>query len=257
MENGYKVAVVTGASVGIGEATAEQFAKNNMKLVLVARRREKLEAVSKRLSKFTNCHILALDVTDKAAVTMGVRNLPTDFKDVDVLVNNAGLALGLEPAQRTSWQDWQRMIDTNITALAFMTHLLLPGMVERNRGHIVNIGSVAGTYAYAGGNIYSASKAFVEHFSRNLKADLLGTAVRVTNIEPGMVAGSEFSLVRFAGDKERSEQVYEGVSAMKPDDIAEAIFFAVSRPSNVSVTRIEVMASCQAPSRLAIHRKGR
>jgi 3-hydroxy acid dehydrogenase / malonic semialdehyde reductase len=255
MENGFKVAVITGASVGIGEATAEQFAKNNLKLVLVARRRDKLEAISKRLSKFTACHILPCDLTDKAAITAGLQSLPPDFKDVDVLVNNAGLALGLEPAQKTSWQDWQTMIDTNITALAFMTRSLLPGMVERNRGHIVNVGSVAGTYAYAGGNVYSASKAFVEHFSRNLKADLLGTAVRVTNIEPGMVAGSEFSLVRFGGDKERSEQVYAGAEPLMPESIADAILFAVSRPTNMNVTRIEVMPNCQAPSRLAIHRK--
>jgi 3-hydroxy acid dehydrogenase/malonic semialdehyde reductase len=255
METGYKVAVVTGASVGIGEATAERFAKANMKLVLVARRRERLETISQRLSKFTDCHILACDLTDKASITTGLQNLPPDFKNVDVLVNNAGLALGLEPAQKTSWQDWQTMIDTNITALAFMTHLLLPGMVERNRGHIINIGSVAGTYAYAGGNVYSASKAFVEHFSRNLKADLLGTAVRVTNIEPGMVAGSEFSLVRFGGNKERSEQVYAGAEPLMPESIADAVVWAVTRPANVNITRIEVMPICQAPSRLAIHRK--
>jgi NADP-dependent 3-hydroxy acid dehydrogenase YdfG len=255
MENGYIVAVITGASVGIGEAIAERFSKDDIKLVLIARRREKLETISKRLSKHTECHILTCDLTDKASITAGLLNLPPDFKNVDVLVNNAGLALGLEPAQKASWQDWQTMIDTNITALAFMTHLLLPGMVERNRGHIVNIGSVAGTYAYAGGNVYSASKAFVEHFSRNLKADLLGTAVRVTNIEPGMVAGSEFSLIRFGGDQERSQQVYAGAQPLMPESIAESVFWAVSRPANVNITRIEVMPICQAPARLAIHRK--
>jgi len=254
VKNEYKVVLITGASSGIGEAIAERFSTENTKLVLIARRRDKLKSVATRLSKFSSCHIIACDLTDKTSLRTELVNLPPDFKNVDVLVNNAGLALGLEPAQRASWQDWQTMIDTNITALAFITHLLLPGMVERNRGHIVNIGSVAGTYAYPGGNVYAASKAFVEHFSRNLKSDLLGTAVRITNIEPGLVAGSEFSLVRFGGDKERAEQVYAGVQPLMPESIAESVFWAVSLPAHVNICSIEIMPVCQAPSRLAIHR---
>jgi 3-hydroxy acid dehydrogenase/malonic semialdehyde reductase len=254
VKSGYNVAVVTGASGGIGEAIAERFSTEKMKLVLIARRREKLKAIAKRLSKSSECHVIACDLTDKTSLQAELLNLPQDFKQVDVLVNNAGVALGLEPAQRASWQHWQSMIDINCTALAFITHMLLPGMVERNRGHIVNIGSIAGTYAYKGGNVYGATKAFVEHFSRNLKADLLGTAVRVTNIEPGMVAGSEFSLVRFEGNQERAAKVYEGVQPMTPESIAESVYWAVSLPAHVNICRIEVMPVCQAPGGLAIHR---
>jgi len=254
VKNEYKVVLVTGASSGIGEAIAERFSTENAKLILLARRRDKLNTVATRLSKFSDCRIIACDLTDKTFLRTELMNLPPDFKNVDVLVNNAGLALGLEPAQRASWQEWQTMIDTNITALAFITHLLLPGMVERNRGHIVNIGSVAGTYAYSGGNVYAASKAFVEHFSRNLKSDLLGTGVRITNIEPGMVSGSEFSLIRFGGDKERAQNVYAGAQPLMPDSIAESVFWAVSQPTHVNICRIEIMPVCQAPSRLAIHR---
>jgi 3-hydroxy acid dehydrogenase / malonic semialdehyde reductase len=254
MKNGYNVAFITGASSGIGEAIAERFAAEKKKLVLLARRRGKLESIAKRLSKHTDCHIIACDVTDKTSLKAEILNLPEDFRNVDVLVNNAGLALGLEPAQKASWEDWQTMIDTNCTALAFITYLMLPGMVERNRGHIVNIGSVAGSYAYMGGNVYAASKAFVEHFSRNLKADLLGTAVRITNIEPGMVGGSEFSLVRFGGDKERAQQIYAGTKPLTAESIAESVSWSVSMPAHVNICRIEIMPVCQAPSRLAIHR---
>jgi 3-hydroxy acid dehydrogenase/malonic semialdehyde reductase len=250
----YKVAVITGASSGIGEAIAERFSTEKMKLVLIARRREKLMAIAKRLSGSSECHVIACDLADKASLQTELQNLPQEFKQIDVLVNSAGLALGLEPAQRASWQDWQTMIDINCTALAFITHMLLPGMVERNRGHIVNIGSIAGTYAYKGGNVYGASKAFVEQFSGNLKVDLLGTAVRVTNIEPGMVSGTEFSLVRFAGNQERAVKVYEGAQPITPESIAECVYWTVSLPPHVNICRIEVMPICQAPGGLAIHR---
>jgi 3-hydroxy acid dehydrogenase / malonic semialdehyde reductase len=254
MENQYKVAVITGASAGIGEAVALQFGKKGIKLILVARRKEKLLAVAEKLKSNTKCHIIACDVRDKDALKSAFSDLPKEFAEVDILVNNAGLALGLEPAQRASWDDWEQMIETNITALAFMTRLLLPGMVERNRGHIVNIGSVAGSYAYPGGNVYCASKAFVEQFSRTLKADLLGTNVKVTNIEPGMVGGSEFSLVRFKGNEEKAKGIYSGIEPLVPDSIADCISFAVFSPKNVNINRIEVMPVCQGFNPLAINR---
>ena len=255
MKSGYQVVLVTGASSGIGEAVAERFAAEQNRLVLIARRRDKLDTLAKRLSKQTACHVVACDVTDHNRLQSEIESLPSEYRDVDVLVNNAGLALGLEPAQSVAWKNWQAMIDTNCTALAFITHMLLPGMVKRNRGHVVNIGSVAGSYPYRGGNVYAATKAFVEHFSKNLKADLLGTSVRVTNIEPGMTAGSEFSLVRFGGDKEKADQVYADTKPLTPESIAESVFWAVSLPAHVNICRIEIMPVCQAPSRLAIHRE--
>ncbi|HOG18114.1 MAG: NADP-dependent 3-hydroxy acid dehydrogenase YdfG [Syntrophaceae bacterium PtaU1.Bin231] len=252
----YRVAVVTGASSGFGAAIAERFAREGLSCVLMARRKDRLTRLTKKLAPHADCHVAACDIRDLEAVRKAISGLPKKFSAVDVLVNNAGLALGLEPAQRASWAEWQQMIETNCMALAFLTHCLLPGMVERNCGHIVNIGSVAGSYAYPGSNVYGASKAFVEQFTRNLKADLLGTAVRVTNVEPGMTSGSEFSLVRFSGDKEKAASVYQGVEPLKPADIAECVYWAVSQPANVNINRIEVMPVCQAPSRTAIHRKG-
>jgi 3-hydroxy acid dehydrogenase / malonic semialdehyde reductase len=248
-----KVAVVTGASSGIGEAVCEKFAAEGFKLILVARRKEKLEELAKRLK--SKCHIIACDVRDKAALKAAFSNLPKEFSEVDILVNNAGLALGRDPAFKANWDDWEQMIETNITALAYMTHMLLPGMVARNRGHIVNIGSVAGTFAYPGGHVYGASKAFVEQFSRNLKADLIGTNVRVTNIEPGLVGSSEFSLVRFKGDKDKAAEIYKDAHALVPEDIADCIVWAVTRPKNVNICRIEVMPVSQGAGPLAIYRE--
>ncbi len=171
-----------------------------------------------------------------------------------MLVNNAGLALGLEPAQRCDMEDWQRMIDTNIKGLLYCTRALLPGMVSRNRGHIVNVGSVAGSYPYPGGNVYGATKAFVQQFSLNLRADLLGTRVRVTNVEPGL-AESEFSLVRYKGDDDKAARTYEGTEPLRPDDIADIVYWAATRPGHVNLNRIEVMPVCQAFSPFAIHRE--
>jgi len=255
MKQKYKVAVVTGASSGFGEAIAERFAREGLSLVLMARREEKLVRLAKKLSSRIPCHVAACDVRDACAVDKVLSALPRKFSAVDILVNNAGLALGLDPAHRASWENWQQMIDTNCRALAFMTHRLLPGMVERNRGHIVNIGSIAGSFPYFAGNVYGASKAFVEHFSCNLKADLLGTAVRVTNIEPGLAAGSEFSLVRFQGDREQADAVYRSAEPLMPPDIAECVAWAVSQPANVNICRIEVMPVCQAPAGFSIHRR--
>lgn len=244
----YRIALITGASVGIGKAVAMALAGQNMQLVLVARRMERLQELAQQIGE-RRCHLVACDVTDQQAMRAELARLPEEFREIDVLVNNAGMALGLETADKSDWGQWQQMIDTNCTALAWMTRQLLPGMVERNRGHVINLGSIAGTYPYRGGNVYGATKAFVEQFSLNLKADLLGTGVRVTNIEPGLVGGSEFSLVRFSGDAERAGAVYQGLDPLLPEDVAEAVAWALRQPAHVNINRIELMPVCQAPAR--------
>jgi 3-hydroxy acid dehydrogenase/malonic semialdehyde reductase len=248
-----KVALVTGATSGFGEATAEAFARAGATVVAAGRREERLDALARRLGE-NRIHPLVLDVADRAAVEEAVRGLPPAFAAIDVLVNNAGLALGLEPAQRASLDEWDTMIATNCRGLVTVTRAVLPGMVERNRGHVVNVGSVAGTYPYPGGNVYGATKAFVHQFTLNLRADLLGTAVRATSIEPGM-AETEFSLVRFGGDAARAAKVYEGVKALSGADVAEAILWVVSLPPHVNVNAVEMMPVQQAFSPFAIHRK--
>lgn len=253
--NQYKIAFITGASVGIGLETARRFSQQGVSLVLLARRRERLEQLAKELSVNAPCHVIACDVRDLEQLDKEIENLPETFSQIDILINNAGLSLGLVPAHTADWADWRQMIDTNCTSLAFITRRLLPGMVSRNRGHVVNLGSIAGSYAYPGGNVYSATKAFVEHFSRSLRADLLGTAVRVTNIEPGMTGDTEFSLVRFHGDREEAEAVYRGADYLKPADIAEAICWSVSQPPHVNINRMEIMPVCQATGPLAVDRK--
>ena len=245
----YQVAMVTGASSGIGKVIAESLAKHNIKLILVARRQEKLVQLQSELQ--TPSHVIACDITDKYKIKEELNTLPAKFTKIDVLINCAGLALGLEAAQETKWRDWETMLNVNCLALTYITHLLLPGMVERNQGHIVNIGSTAGTYPYKGGNVYGATKAFVEQFTLNLKADLLGTALRVTNIEPGMVGDSEFSLIRFKGDEEKARRVYEGLKPLSPADVAESVLWVLMQPAHVNINRIEMMPVSQAPSNLA------
>lgn len=246
-----KTVMITGASSGIGTAIARRFSKEGARLVLAARRIDKLRALASELGG--DVHVIELDIRDKEAVLASVAQLPPSFAEVDVLVNNAGLAAGLEPAQRASLDDWDRMIDTNIRGLVWLTHALLPRMVARNSGHVVNLGSIAGTYPYPGGNVYGATKAFVAQFSLNLRADLLGTRVRVTNIEPGMVE-TEFSVVRFAGDADRAKQVYADMQPMTGDDIADAVFWATNVPPHVNVNRIELMPVVQAFSPFAVKR---
>ncbi|HKK01582.1 MAG TPA: SDR family oxidoreductase [Desulfuromonadales bacterium] len=248
-----KTAFITGASSGFGAACARHFAGNGWQLILTARRVERLAALQKELGT-SAVHIIALDVCDREAVAKTVAELPPQFAEVDLLINNAGLALGLEPAPRCSLDDWETMIDTNIKGLTYCSRALLPGMVERNRGHIVNIGSVAGSWPYPGGNVYGATKAFVAQFSRNLRADLLGTRVRVTNIEPGM-AESEFSIVRFTGDAERAAEVYKGTEPLTPVDIAELVYFVNALPERININSLEVMPTCQAWGPLAVHRE--
>ena len=248
-----KIALVTGATSGFGDACAEAFVRAGMRVIATGRRKDRLEALAARLGK-DRIHPLVLDVQDRAAVEEAVASLPPALSAIDVLVNNAGLALGLEPAQRASLDEWETMIATNCRGLVTMTRAVLPGMVERNRGHVVNVGSVAALYPYPGGNVYGATKAFVHQFTLNLRADLLGTAVRATVVEPGM-AETEFSLVRFSGDASKASKVYEGVKPLTAQDIAEAILWIVSLPAHVNVNAIELMPVQQAFSPFAIHRK--
>jgi 3-hydroxy acid dehydrogenase/malonic semialdehyde reductase len=195
-----------------------------------------------------------LDVTDEAAVAALPASLPAAWREVDVLVNNAGLALGLDPSFKAKLSDWETMLATNVAGVMRMTHALLPGMVERNRGHVVNLSSTAAIYPYPGGHIYGASKAFVTQFSLNLKADLVGTNVRVTDVEPGLVGGTEFSTVRF-GDATRAASVYAGTTPLMPEDIAEAVAWVVALPAHVNINRLEMMPTCQASGPLVIKRK--
>jgi 3-hydroxy acid dehydrogenase / malonic semialdehyde reductase len=248
-----KTVVITGATSGFGTACARAFAKLGWKLVLTGRRSQLLAQLKQELTPLTRVHVVTLDVQDRDAVAAVFSSLPEEFSKIDLLVNNAGLALGLEPAQRASLDDWDTMVDTNIKGVMYCSRAILPGMVERNRGHIVNIGSVAGNWPYPGGNVYGATKAFVQQFSRNLRADLLGTAVRVTNIEPGM-AETEFSKVRFKGDEGRAHQVYVGTEPLLPDDIADIVVWVSTLPARVNINTLEVMSVSQAWGPLAIHR---
>lgn len=246
------IVFVTGASAGFGAAIARKFVQTGHRVIATARRQDRLEALAAELGDALLP--LELDVRDRAAVEALPAVLPPEFAAVDVLVNNAGLALGLEPAQRASLDDWQTMIDTNCTGLVQVTRALLPGMVERNRGHVFNLGSVAGSWPYAGGNVYGATKAFVRQFSLNLRADLAGTALRVTDVEPGLCGGTEFSNVRFHGDDEKAAKVYQDVQALTAEDIADTVHWIATRPAHVNVNTIELMPVAQSFAGLMIQR---
>lgn len=246
-----RVAFVTGATSGFGRAIAERFANDGARVVITGRRADRLDQLARALG--ARAHPILLDVRDRRAVEAAVAGLPGAFAEVDVLVNNAGLALGLEPAQRASLDEWDTMIDTNCRALVTCTRTLLPGMVARRRGHVVNIGSVAASYPYPGGNVYGATKAFVHQFSQNLKADLLGTGLRVTVLEPGM-ADTEFSLVRLK-DQGKAKAVYQGMQPLTAEDIAETVAWCVTRPPHFNVNVIEMMPTDQAFSAFSVHRK--
>lgn len=245
---------ITGASSGFGEGCARRFAKEGCRLVLVARRWERLESLQKELGGKEKIHIVSLDVQNETSVKKAVDYLPEKFSKIDVLVNNAGLALGLEPSYTANLEDWETMVDTNIKGLLFCTRSILPGMVNRNSGHIINIGSIAGDWPYPGGNVYGATKAFVKQFSLNLRSDLLGTKIRVTNIEPGL-AETEFSLIRFKGDSKRAKSVYKGIQPLTAEDIAEIVFWVTDLPKHVNINRVEVMPTSQAWGPLALDRK--
>lgn len=249
---------ITGATAGFGLVIARTFAaraseKAAVKIIGTGRRRERLDDLHRELgSQFLP---LAFDVGKRAEVERAIASLPDEFSEVDVLVNNAGGAIGLDPAQSANLDDWDAMIDSNIKGLAYCTRLLLPGMVQRNRGHIINMGSVAAEWPYPGGNIYGAAKAFVHQFSNNLRADLFGTAVRVTDIQPGLVGGTEFSQVRFKGNLEKAQAVYEGTQPLTPEDVADAVHWAATRPAHVNINSIQLMPVSQAYGPLPVKRQ--
>ena len=249
-----KTAVITGATSGFGRSCAERFAEEGWKLVLIGRRAKRLEEMWKELSVKTDILTITLDVQDRGKVFETFESLPVDFSKIDVLVNNAGLAMGLAPAFKADINDWDTMIDTNIKGLVYCTRALLPGMVKRNAGQIINIGSISGNWPYPGGNVYGATKAFVQQFSRNLRADLHGTKIRVTNLEPG-IAETEFSIVRFKGDEERADKVYKDVQALKAGDISDIVWWIANTPEHINVNQIEVMPTCQTWGPLKIHRE--
>jgi len=243
-----KTILITGATAGFGAACARKFAENGWKLILVGRRKERLDALGGELGSAVE-QTIRLDVRDKERVFECLGAL-----EVDLLLNNAGLALGLEPAWEVDMEDWETMVDTNIKGVMYCTRAVLPGMVERDRGHIVNIGSTAGSWPYPGGNVYGATKAFVQQFSRNLRADLLGSRVRVTNLAPGM-AETEFSQVRFKGDDDKAAGVYDKAEPLRAEDIAEVIYFAASMPEHVNLNAIEMMSINQSWGPLAVYRR--
>lgn len=238
-------ALVTGASAGFGAAIARRLIANGHRVVVAARRLERLKDLVEEVSG-DRAHALQLDVSDMDAVIAAIASLPAEFAKVDLLVNNAGLALGVGPAHEVDPADWATMIGTNCLGLANVTRALLPDMVERGRGHVVNLGSVAGTYPYPGGNVYGATKAFVHQFSLNLRSDLHGTGVRVTCIEPGMCGDTEFSTVRFGGDAQRAAAVYTGMTPISPEDIAETVSWVVAQPPHVNVNVVELMPVAQS-----------
>ncbi|HKM63067.1 MAG TPA: SDR family NAD(P)-dependent oxidoreductase [Acidisphaera sp.] len=244
---------ITGASAGFGAAMTRRFVRDGHRVIAAARRADRLQALAHDLGQAVLP--FAFDVTDADAAAALPGSLPDGWREVDVLINNAGLALGLDPAQRAKLSDWETMLATNVTGLMRITHALLPGMVARNRGHIINIGSTAGRYPYPGGHVYGASKAFVAQFTLNLKADLIGTGVRVTVLEPGLVGGSEFSTVRF-GDDGKAASIYAGIEPLTPEDIAEAAAWVAGLPPHMNVNRMELMPLVQAPGPLAIKRPG-
>ena len=246
------IVFITGATAGFGAAIAHKFVHEGHRVIASGRRADRLGALVAELGDAVLP--LTLDVTDRTATEAIVSRLPKNFADVDVLVNNAGLALGLEPAQSAVQDDWETMIATNINGLTRMTHALLPGMVDRKRGHIVNLGSVAAHFPYPGGNVYGATKAFVDQFSLNLRADLLGTPVRVTNIEPGLCGGTEFSSVRFKGDDARAAKIYDGTQPLTSEDIADTVYWVTTRPAHVNINNVQMMPVCQAFGPLAVKR---
>jgi 3-hydroxy acid dehydrogenase / malonic semialdehyde reductase len=244
---------VTGASAGFGAAITKKFVTEGHRVVASGRRQERLKALASELAT-DRLHTFVLDVRDRPAVEHAISVLPPEFADIDVVVNNAGLALGLEPAHKADIEAWEQMVDTNVKGLMFVTRAILPGMVDRNRGHIVNISSTAANYPYPGGNVYGATKAFVRQFSLNLRADLLGTKVRVTDVEPGLVGGTEFSVVRFKGDKDRAAKIYDQADALTADDVAETVYWVTTLPPRMNINTIELMPVTQSFGPLAIHR---
>ena len=246
------IVLITGASAGFGEEMARKFIRQGHQVIAAARRVERLEKLHQELGD--KLLPIGLDVTDKASVDAALSSLPQDFQPIDVLINNAGLALGTEAAQQSRLDEWETMIATNIRGLVTLTHALLPGMVARASGLIINLGSTAGNTPYPGGNVYGASKAFVEQFTRNLRADLVGTGVRATNLAPGLCGGTEFSNVRFRGDDAAAAKVYAGTVPLTAVDIAEAAYWVATLPAHVNINHLEMMPTCQGYGPLVVKR---
>lgn len=246
--------MITGATSGFGEACARLFASHGWKLILTGRRQPRLDALQLELGGGANVHTCCFDISDRNAVEQAFATLPAAFKEIDVLLNNAGLALGLEPAYEASLDDWVTMVDTNIKGLLFCTRTVLPAMVKRQTGYIINIGSVAGNWPYPGGNTYCGTKAFVKQFSLALRADLLGTNIRISNVEPGN-AETEFSQVRFNQDENRAGQVYAGTVSLTAEDIANTVWWLVNTPQHMNITTLEVMPTQEANGPMAFYRQ--
>ena len=247
------IVMITGASAGFGAAMARKFVSHGHQVIAAARRKDRLDQLATELGK--SLLAVELDVTSKTSIDHMMATLPSAWQNIDVLVNNAGLALGLEPAHQAHLEDWDTMIATNCQGLVTMTRAVLPSMVERGRGLVINLGSVAGAYPYPGGNVYGATKAFVDQFTLNLRADLVGTGVRATNIAPGMSGGTEFSNVRFKGDDASAAKVYQGTQPLTADDVAEAAYWVATLPAHVNINGIEMMPVCQGFSTFTVKRQ--
>ncbi|MEN3367521.1 MAG: 3-hydroxy acid dehydrogenase / malonic semialdehyde reductase [Burkholderiales bacterium] len=245
------IVLITGATSGFGAEMARKFVSQGHKVIATGRRKERLDALAAELGPLMLP--IEMDVTQKASVEKGIAALPAGWKEIDVLINNAGLALGIEPAHKASLEEWETMIDTNCKGLVTITRLVLPDMVARGRGTVINLGSVAGAYPYPGGNVYGATKAFVDQFTLNLRADLVGTGVRATNIAPGLCGGTEFSNVRLKNDA-AAAKVYEGTVPLTAKDIAESAYWIATLPPHVNINYIEMMPTCQAFSPFTIKR---
>lgn len=249
-----KVVMITGATSGIGMACARKFAENGDRLILTGRNEDRLADIKKELvAQGADVLTLAFDVRDREKASQAVKTLPAEWQEIDVLLNNAGLALGLEPEYEGDLDDWETMIDTNIKGLLTMTRLVVPGMVQRNRGHIINVGSVAGDAAYAGGNVYCATKAAVKALSDGLRIDVANTSIRVTNLKPGLVE-TNFSNIRFHGDSERAANVYKGVKPLTGDDIADVAVYAANAPAHVQIAEVLILATHQASGSVIVRK---
>ena len=246
------IILITGATAGFGAAMARKFVQSGHKVIAAGRRKERLDALAAEYGAAVLP--IVMDVTSKTSINEAIAALPKEWQEIDVLINNAGLALGVEPAQNASLEDWETMIETNCKGLVTMTRQILPGMLERGRGLVINLGSVAGAYPYPGGNVYGATKAFVDQFTLNLRADLVGTGVRATNIAPGLCGGTEFSNVRFKGNDDAAAKVYEGTVPLTADDIAETAYWIATLPPHVNINYIEMMPTCQGFSPFVIKR---
>jgi 3-hydroxy acid dehydrogenase/malonic semialdehyde reductase len=246
------IVFITGASSGFGAEMARVFVSRGHQVVISGRRKDRLDALAAELGDLALP--LVMDVTDKASINEALSMLPQSWRPVDVLINNAGLALGTQPAHEASLDDWETMIATNCTGLVAMTRALLPAMVERGSGLVINIGSIAGSYPYPGGNVYGATKAFVDQFTLNLRADLVGTGVRASNIAPGLCGGTEFSNVRYKGDDAAAAKVYEGTAPLTASDIAETAYWIATLPPHININNIEMMPTCQGFAGMSIKR---